>query len=152
MKMTTIAPTALLALCASTAFAQDSGQDRDNAPTAEFNAAATEAGTHPDFASADTDKDGLLSIAELQAAMPDVTINDENADGFVNQSEAESAIAGLAFETNGFTGGSSLVSEPEYGLIVSQLGETGSRDAGARGAVDAGESAGDSEAAGRSQN
>jgi hypothetical protein len=103
MKLTTLVPTALFAVFAGSAFAQDT------------------AAAHPDFATADTDKDGLLSISELQAALPDVSVTDSNADGFVNQSEAEAAITGLAFESNGYTGGSSLVSEPEYGLIVSQL-------------------------------
>jgi hypothetical protein len=146
MKLTTLAPAALL-LLAGTAYAQDTGAGGETA--ADYDAAASEAGTHPDFATADTDKDGLLSIAELQAAMPDVTINDENADGFVNQSEAEASISGLAFESNGFTGGSSLVSEPEYGLIVSQLSEGDSGDAGA---VDSGETADESSAADDSLN
>jgi hypothetical protein len=113
MKISTLAPV-LLAVLAGSVYAQD---------------AAVDAGAHPDFATADTDKDGLLSISELQAALPDVAITDENADGFVNQSEAEAAIAGLAFESNGYTGGSSLVSEPEYGLIVGSLDDETSGDA-----------------------
>ena len=148
MKLTTLVPAALLGLCAGTAMAQDTGAAAD---VADYDAAASEAGTHPDFATADTDKDGLLSIAELQAAMPDVQITDENADGFVNQSEAEAAISGLAFESNGYTGGSSLVSEPEYGLIVSQLGEGDSGDAAAD-AEAAGADAGAGESADDSQN
>lgn len=110
MKISTLAPV-LLTVLAGSVYAQDVA--------------------HPDFATADTDKDGLLSISEVQAALPDVTINDENADGFVNQSEAEAAISGLAFESNGYTGGSSLVSEPEYGLIVGSLDSDASGDAAA---------------------
>ena len=114
MKLVTLVP-AVFAIVAGAASAQDAGGQA--APGKDYSADAA----HPTFAIADTDRDGLLSIAELQAALPDVEINDENADGFVNQSEAESAVAGLAFESNGYTGGSSLVSEPEYGLIVASL-------------------------------
>ena len=126
MKLITLVP-AVFALSAGVVFAQDTG----DAASAEY-----ASGSHPDFATADTDKDGLLSISELQAALPDVQITDSNADGFVNQSEAEEAISGLAFESNGYTGGSSLVSEPEYGLLVSTLDE----DDAAAGASDAGDS------------
>jgi hypothetical protein len=115
MKISTLAPV-LLTVLAGAVYAQDA--------------------THPDFATADTDKDGLLSISEVQAALPDVTITDENADGFVNQSEAEAAISGLAFESNGYTGGSSLVSEPEYGLIVGSLDGDAAADADDAGLVD----------------
>jgi hypothetical protein len=118
MKLTTLIPAALLTVCAGTAIAQKAS-DYDDA--------------HPDFAAADTDKDGLLSIAELQAALPDVKITDKNADGFVNQSEAEAAISGLAFESHGYTGGSSLVSEAEYDLLLGSLDDETSGDA----AVDA---------------
>ncbi|HEY0962114.1 MAG TPA: hypothetical protein VGE69_07130 [Pseudomonadales bacterium] len=128
MKLITLVP-AVFALSAGVLFAQDT------APSAEHGSSE-----HPDFAAADTDKDGLLSISELQAALPDVQITDSNADGFVNQSEAEEAISGLAFETNGYTGGSSLVSEPEYGLLVSTLEDEAGP--GASDAGDSGESAG----------
>lgn len=111
MKMITLVP-AVFVVFTGAAFVQAAGDDA----------------VHPNFALADTDKDGLLSISEVQAALPDVEIKDENADGFVNQSEAESAVAGLAFESNGYTGGSSLVSEPEYGLIVSSLDEDDAAD------------------------
>lgn len=167
MKLTTLAPAALLLLSGSV-FAQDtaagdaaaggiadpavestqpldSGVDTglDSGDTtlsgeAEADAqdtAAAEAGVpsgaHPDFASADTDKDGLLSVEEAQAAMPDLAITDENGDGFVNQSEVETAVNGLAFESEGYTGGSSLVSEAEYDLIVSKLGDESELDSGA---------------------
>lgn len=119
MKLVTLIP-AVFAVFAGAALAQDTG--------------AANGDSHPDFAAADTDKDGLLSISEMQAALPDVSITDENADGFVNQSEAESAVSGLAFESNGYTGGSSLVSESEYGLIVSSLDD----DASGNAANDAG--------------
>lgn len=131
MKLFTLVP-AVFALSAGVVFAQNAG----DTASAEYGS-----GEHPDFATADADKDGLLSISELQAALPDVQITDSNADGFVNQSEAEEAISGLAFETNGFTGGSSLVSEPEYGLLVSRL-EDEAGSAGASDAGDSGESAG----------
>ncbi|MGV3591715.1 MAG: hypothetical protein ACO1PZ_08480 [Gammaproteobacteria bacterium] len=128
MKLISLVP-AVIALSSSVLFAQDTG----DTASAEYGS-----GEHPDFAAADTDKDGLLSISELQAALPDVQITDSNADGFVNQSEAEEAISGLAFETNGYTGGSSLVSEPEYGLLVSTL-EDDDSSAGASDAGDSGE-------------
>jgi hypothetical protein len=123
MKLTTLVPTALFAVVAGAAFAQDAAKTDYS----------SHEGAHPDFSAADADKDGLLSILELQAALPDVTIVDENADGFVNQSEAEAAISGLAFESNGYTGGSSLVSEPEYELLLGSLDDETSGDA----AVDA---------------
>lgn len=131
MKLVTLVP-AVLVVAAGAAHAQDAVQDTgiDDAN------AAHATGAHPDFASADTDKDGLLSISELQAALPEVSITDSNADGFVNQSEAEAAISGLAFESSGYTGGSSLVSEPEYGLLVSTLNMSD----GDAAAVDSGES------------
>lgn len=130
MKLLTLVPM-VFALGATAAIAQDDA-NADYGPA------------HPDFATADTDKDGLLSISELQAALPDVQITDSNADGFVNQSEAEAAIAGLAFESNGYTGGSSLVSEPEYGLLVSTLEGEPDAAAGASDAGDSGESRGPS--------
>lgn len=123
MKLVTLA--AAVFVLSAGALAQDVGGASKAAPSRELGAADT---ALPTFALADTDKDGLLSIAELQAALPDVDIKDENSDGFVNQSEAESAVAGLAFETNGYTGGSSLVSEPEYGLIVSSLEDDDAAD------------------------
>lgn len=147
MKLRNLVPL-VFTLTAGAALAQDGAVPRDdersaaNRSAAERSAnersssrsgeAAAELGSseHPDFATADTDKDGLLSIAEVQAALPDLKLTDENADGFVNQSEAESAVAGLAFESSGFTGGSTLVSEPEYGLMVSTLGEDAADDAG----------------------
>jgi hypothetical protein len=123
MKLVTLVP-ALFAVVAGAALAQDVGGASKAAPSRDRNVDST----LPTFAIADADKDGLLSIAELQAALPDVEIKDENSDGFVNQSEAESAVAGLAFETNGYTGGSSLVSEPEYGLIVASLKDDDAAD------------------------
>lgn len=135
MKLVTLVP-AVLVVAAGAAYAQDAEQQTglDDAT------AAHATGAHPDFASADTDKDGLLSISELQAALPEVSITDSNADGFVNQSEAEEAISGLAFESSGYTGGSSLVSEPEYGLLVSTLNMGDGAEAGASDAGDSGES------------
>jgi len=121
MKYLTLVP-AVLAFCSGAVCAQ--GATGAAKPDGEVS-------SYPEFPAADTDKDGLLSIAELQAALPDVKIVDKNADGFVNQSEAEAAIEGLAFESEGYTGGSSLVSEGEYGLIVSSLeGELNSTRAG----------------------
>jgi hypothetical protein len=150
MKLTTLAPAALLLLSGSI-FAQDNAAgDAAGGAIADpsvdtFESDATRSGeaaadahdgalaeaesyeenwsAAPDFASADTDKDGLLSIEEAQAAMPDLAITDDNGDGFVNQSEVETALSGLAFESEGYTGGSSLVSESEYDLIVSKLDE-----------------------------
>lgn len=158
MKLTTLAPAALLLLSGSI-FAQDTAAGdaaaggladpaSESKPTYESDTtlsgeadadagdatAAAEAegddsaASHPDFASADTDKDGLLSIEEVNVAMPDLNITDENGDGFVNQSEVEVAISGLAFESEGYTGGSSLVSESEYDLIVSKLDTDASID------------------------
>jgi hypothetical protein len=133
MKLVTLVPVvckaAAFAVFAGAALAQDVGGASKAAPARDHGEDSL-----PSFALADTDKDGLLSIAELQAALPEVKIKDENSDGFVNQSEAESAVAGLAFETNGYTGGSSLVSEPEYGLIVSSLDDDAAASAG--GGVD----------------
>lgn len=162
MKLTTLAPAALLLLSGSI-FAQapaagdahaggvaDPAIEYDNdALSGEAAADARDSAvaraheesksSAPDFASADTDKDGLLSVEEAQAAMPDLAINDENGDGFVNQSEVESAISGLAFESEGYTGGSSLVSESEYDLIVSKLDEEGgSNSVDVQGDVDSG--------------
>ena len=147
MKLSTLAPAALLLLSGSV-FAQDTAagdaaagglaepeakesyeadkplaadDSADASASADASLSASDTGEHPDFATADTDKDGLLSIAEIEVAMPGITIVDENGDGFVNQAEVEVAINGLAFESEGYTGGSSLVSEPEYDLIVSKL-------------------------------
>lgn len=133
MKLTTFVP-AVFTVVAVAAFAQQTRERdarADDSPLSGEAAAEIASDAHPDFATADTDKDGLLSISELQAALPDVKITDTNADGFVNQSEAEAAISDLAFETAGFTGGSSLVSEPEYGLLVSTLDDEESGNAAA---------------------
>lgn len=135
MKLTILAPAALLLLSGSV-FAQDTAAGDaaaggiadpaiDSPSTTDYedssDVTSADDGTPPDFATADADKDGLLSISEVQAAMPDLVIEDENGDGFVNQSEVEAAVTGLAFESEGYTGGSSLVSEAEYDLIVSHL-------------------------------
>jgi hypothetical protein len=112
MKLTTLVPTALFAVFAGAAIAQD--------------AAEYDAGAHPDFATADANKDGQLSIAELQAALPDVTITDDNADGLVSQAEAEAAISGLAFTS---ADDAAVVSEQEYDLMVSTLDDDASGDA-----------------------
>lgn len=117
MKLVALASTGIVLCAGGYALAQ---------PDADANVTTT-TDVHPDFVAADTNRDGLLSIEEMQMALPDVEITDKNADGFVNQSEAEAAIEGLAFETNGFTGGSSLVSEAEYGLIVSSLDDDAAR-------------------------
>ena len=85
-------------------------------------------GAHADFATADTDQDGRLSIAELQVVMPDVTINDEDGDGYVSQGEAEAGISGLAFSSGDATGD---IGEEEYDEIVAMMDDDSSLDSGA---------------------
>jgi hypothetical protein len=77
------------------------------------------------FTTADADKDGILSIAEAQKALPNLGLADKNADGFVNQSEVEEVLDGLKFSEKGYTGGSALVSEGEFELLVSTMGTQG---------------------------
>jgi hypothetical protein len=78
--------------------------------------------TAPDFSIADHNGDGVLSIKEVQVSLPTIEIADTNADGLLNQAEAEEAIKGLNFSANGFAGGTGLVSEFEYRLILKTLG------------------------------
>jgi hypothetical protein len=137
MKLTTLAPAALL-LLAGGVFAQDAGDaaaggiadstetesqlDTGVDSTLEGDTAGADldasASAHADFATADSDADGKLSVAELQAVMPDVTITDSDADGYVSQSEAEASISGLAFDSGD---GSEAIDEADYDTILSAL-------------------------------
>lgn len=58
-------------------------------------AIAANAQETPSFTDADTDQDGVLSIEEASAALPNLAITDENDDGLVNHSELMQAIEGL---------------------------------------------------------
>jgi hypothetical protein len=119
MKISTFVP-ALLAVCATAAFAQDAATNNAQDPANARDDAAIPH-TSPDFATSDTDKDGKLSISEAQTAFPDLTLSDANGDGFVNQSEVEAGLDGLEFSANGYSGGNAYISEGEYDLIVSQM-------------------------------
>lgn len=130
MKLKALAPAALV-LLAGTAFAQDGATPRDQAnPNAAQGAAQSEAnaqgGAHASFSTADTDKDGRLSVAELQVVMPDVTISDTDADGYVSQAEAQASISGLAFEGDG-TGD---IGETEWDAIVALQDDGGAAGPG----------------------
>ena len=78
--------------------------------------------TAPNFSVADSNSDGVLSIREVQVSLPQLEVADANADGLLNQAEAEETISGLRFTANGFAGGTGLVSESEYRLILKTLG------------------------------
>ena len=78
--------------------------------------------TAPLFSVTDNNSDGVLSIREVQLSLPNIEIADTNTDGLQNQSEAEQAIQGLDFTAKGFAGGTGLVSELEYRLILKTLG------------------------------
>lgn len=78
--------------------------------------------TAPDFSIADHNSDGVLTIKEVQVSLPHIEVADTNADGLLNQSEAEEAIFDLNFSAHGFAGGTGLVSELEYRLILKTLG------------------------------
>jgi cytoskeletal protein RodZ len=77
--------------------------------------ASASATTNVTFATADSDKDGKLSIAEMKVVMPDVTIIDVDSDGYVNQKEAEASITGLTFTAGSDT---ALITEQTYSTIV----------------------------------
>lgn len=122
MKLTALAPAALL-LIAGTAMAQDTTAPTDQSQST-FGGASTlggdspSYGAHADFATADTDQDGRLSVAELQSVMPDVTIDDADGDGYVSQSEAEAGIQGLAFSSGDADGD---IGEEQYDEIVALM-------------------------------
>jgi hypothetical protein len=78
--------------------------------------------TAPSFSVADKNGDGVLSIKEVKVSLPAFEVADTNADGLLNQSEAEAAIPGLNFSAKGLAGGTGLVSEFEYALILETLG------------------------------
>jgi len=80
--------------------------------------ASASATTNVTFATADSNKDGKLSIAEMKIVMPGVTIIDTDSDGYVNQKEAEASITGLTFSTGEDT---ALITEKSYGTIVASL-------------------------------
>lgn len=153
MKMKALAHVALM-LFAGAAIAQDAGpspstqsqalpgqqspqsqsdqraQQGQQRPSTSSSTAAS--GAANSFASADSDKDGKLSVSELQRVMPSVTITDADGDGYVSQAEAEAGIAGLAFEGGS---GSDDIGEEEYGQIVALMGQSGgAAGAGAAGA------------------
>jgi len=73
----------------------------------------------PDFGSADTDRDGMLSVQEAQVAFPDLIIVDSNGDGMLNQDEVEAAVPGLTFSPDGAPAEEgATVGEAEYQRIV----------------------------------
>ncbi len=107
MKLKALAPAALI-LFSGYALAQDASKEK-------YDADKTSVTTNVTFATADSDKDGKLSIAEMKVVMPDVTIIDVDSDGYVNQKEAEASITGLSFTAGSDT---ALITERTYSTIV----------------------------------
>lgn len=140
MKLKTFAPVALI-LFAGTAFAQDAEKrakeagatprDQTNTRVAQGTAqsqANAQGGAHASFATADTNKDGKLSLSELKVVMPSIMITDTDSDGFVSQSEAQAAISGLALEDYEADGD---IGADQYEAIVAYAGKPGAAGAGA---------------------
>lgn len=147
MKFSTVASIAILALSTGTALAQDTGktgaasqaqspsqsQSRDQANTKAATGTAqsqanAQGAAHASFATADTNKDGKLSVSELKIVMPGVMIKDEDSDGYVSQAEAEASIAGLSF-TSGEDDDD--IGATQYGEIVALMDKGGAAGAGA---------------------
>jgi hypothetical protein len=146
MKLKTLAPVALI-LLSGAAMAQDAAtkpttpspapaaqsQSRDqyNTKAAQGTAqsqANAQGGAHANFSTADTNKDGKLSLAELKVVMPDVMIKDTDNDGFVSQMEAQTSISGLALEDYDAEGD---IGADQYDAIVAYAGKPGAAGAGA---------------------
>ncbi len=82
-----------------------------------FAAASAEAQEAMDFAEADLDGDGVLSIEEAQAALPDLEIRDMTGDGIFTVFEAEQAVPGLYIDTAPET----PVGPAEYAALIQAL-------------------------------
>src|SRR5690554_6937923 len=73
----------------------------------------------PDFAAADMDGDGYLSVEEAQTAFPGLAITDIDGDGMLSQSEVEAVLPGLTFSPDGSPAQEgAMVGEAEYQLLV----------------------------------
>lgn len=70
-----------------------------------------------DFDDADLDGDGMLSIEEAQAALPDLRIDDEAGDGMFTVWHAEQAVPGLNIEASPET----PVGPAEYATLIQAL-------------------------------
>lgn len=137
MKIATLASVTLLTLCSASAFAQDAAapapaaRDQYNTKAAQGTAqsqANAQGGAHASFSTADTNKDGKLSIAELKVVLPDVMIKDTDNDGFVSQAEAQTSISGLALEDYD---ADAEIGADQYDAIVAYAGKPGAAGAGA---------------------
>ncbi|MDT8429556.1 MAG: hypothetical protein RQ757_12420 [Pseudomonadales bacterium] len=77
----------------------------------------------PGFSDADSNADGVLSIEEARAALPDVPIEDNNGDGIVNLGEAERAVPGLQLSPDGRGDPDAPVGQAEYQALASAIEE-----------------------------
>ena len=78
---------------------------------------------HAFFGDADTDSDGILSVTEARAALPQFIVEDNDLDGKVSQAEAEAVLPELNFVARGREGGDAPIGETEFGMIVMALNE-----------------------------
>lgn len=74
-----------------------------------------------EFSAVDTDQNGVLSVSEIHAALPQLMIVDANEDNIVSEEEAVAAVAGLVLpqETEGED--NATVGEADFGLLVAAL-------------------------------
>lgn len=84
-------------------------------------AATTVVAQTVDFAMVDTDKNGVVSVSEINAAIPTLTVVDANSDNILSEEEAVAAVKGLelAQETEGED--NATVSEADFALLVAAL-------------------------------
>lgn len=74
-----------------------------------------------EFSAVDTDQNGVLSVSEIHAALPQVMIVDANSDNIVSEEEAVAAVKGLVLPQEAEGDDNSTISEADFGLLVAAL-------------------------------
>lgn len=82
-----------------------------------------------DFASADLDGDGVLSIEEARQAFPaSIEIIDSDRDGELSKLELQTGVPGLHFDEGGDALSQSRITESEWESVVQALDEAAAQD------------------------
>ena len=74
-----------------------------------------------DFATVDTNQDGIINVSELAVAMPELVVADTNGDDILSEEEAEAAIEGLVLEEEAEGDDNATVGEADFALMLEAL-------------------------------
>ena len=74
-----------------------------------------------EFSAVDTDQNGVLSVTEIQAALPQLMIVDSNNDNIVSEEEAVAAVKGLVLPQETEGDDNATIGEADFGLLVAAL-------------------------------